>query len=120
MADNSTSKAGKKNKKRSKNASPVLLTKVHFTAFESLKTKTKDKIRSFRSLTVVLLPAVASEHGFQELQFVKISTCDRSQPALLVIDGKIGQNVSIVNERCPDLLFQEGASRMYLANSCNV
>ncbi|XP_064104992.1 LOW QUALITY PROTEIN: uncharacterized protein LOC135214550 [Macrobrachium nipponense] len=108
MADNTTSKSGKKNKKRSKNASPDLRTKVHFTAFESLKTKTRDKIRSIRSLTVVVQPAVASDHGFQELQFVKISTCDRSQPALLVIDGKIMQNVSIVNESCSDPLFQEG------------
>ncbi|XP_064111425.1 uncharacterized protein LOC135218909 [Macrobrachium nipponense] len=72
----------------------------------SKSAKTRDKIRSIRSLTVVVQPAVASDHGFQELQFVKISTCDRSQPALLVIDGKIMQNVSIVNESCSDLLFQ--------------
>ncbi|XP_068215382.1 ATPase family gene 2 protein homolog A-like isoform X1 [Palaemon carinicauda] len=108
MANNNTSKSSKKNKKSSKNPSADLCVKVNFTPSESLKSKTRDKIRSIRSLTVVVLPAVASEQGFQELQFVKISAGDRSQPALLVIDGKIAQNVSIVSESHSDLPFQEG------------
>ena len=60
--------------------------------------KTQDKIQKMRSLTIAMLPAVARDHGFQELQFLKVSNSDRSFPALLVLDGNITHSVSIVNE----------------------
>lgn len=71
--------------------------KVVFIPLEKLRGKTQAKLLKIHSLTVAMLPPVAAKRGFID-QFITVSTKNGTFPALLVLDKKLKEDISIVAE----------------------